>query len=86
MQLYPKKIILIQGNQKYLINFNFDDYFNTHFLRTRLVDASTMVMEGCISCIIDLHSSDDPEIYQVFLNLQTLDILRETSGIFRNKV
>lgn len=25
-----------------------------------------MVMEGCISSIIDLHSSDDLEIYQVY--------------------
>lgn len=33
--------------------------------RLRLVDASTIVMESCISCLIDLHSSDDPEIYQV---------------------
>jgi len=54
--------------------------------RTKLVDASTMVMEGCISSIIDLHSSDDLEIYQVFYNLQTLNILKETTGIFRNKL
>lgn len=33
--------------------------------KTKLVDASTIVMESCISCLIDLHSSDDLEIYQV---------------------
>jgi hypothetical protein len=60
-------------------------------------------MESCISCLIDLHSSDDPEIYQVppsscssslppvtplqvFRTLRTLEALRETSSIFRNKV
>lgn len=43
-------------------------------------------MEGCLSCLIDLHSSDDLEIYQVFRNLRTLEQLRETAAIFRNKV
>jgi hypothetical protein len=76
-------------------------------VRARLVDASTMVMESCISCLIDLHSSDDQRIYQVtlppsshnssrtphtpdtpqvFRSLGTLEALRETAVIFRNKV
>ena len=30
-----------------------------------MIDASILVMEACISSFIDLHSSDNPEIYQV---------------------
>jgi hypothetical protein len=30
-----------------------------------LADASLLVMEGCLSTLIDLHSSDDPAIFQV---------------------
>lgn len=48
---------------------------NNDHTRSKLVDASTMVMEGCISCIIDLHSSDDLDIYQVFYFLLFIYLL-----------
>ena len=34
-----------------------------------LVDGSLLVMEGCLSVLIDLHSSDDNGILQVFRDI-----------------
>lgn len=51
-----------------------------------LCDASILVMEGTLSAFIDLHSSDDPEVYQVYQSLQAPTLLQQAFSDFKNKV
>mmetsp|Transcript_15322 Transcript_15322/g.23072 ORF Transcript_15322/g.23072 Transcript_15322/m.23072 type:complete len:746 (-) Transcript_15322:81-2318(-) len=50
------------------------------------VDGSLLVMEGCISTLIDLHSSDDLATYKVFTELNTNHHLQEQYSNFRAKL
>jgi hypothetical protein len=49
-------------------------------------DGSVLVMESCISSIIDLHSSDDIPLYEIFIQLNALEQLKEAYNCFRSKV
>lgn len=48
-----------------------------------LVDASLLVMEGCLSTLIDLHSSDDLALFQVSSNTSLLAQLMIVFHIYR---
>lgn len=53
---------------------------------TSLLDGSLLVMEGCISTLIDLHSSDDLDVLRVYSELQLSEQLQEAYQAFRTKV
>jgi hypothetical protein len=51
-----------------------------------LCDASILVMEACVSSFIDLHSSDDPDIYSVYMSLNSPALLQQAFSDFKNKI